>query len=410
MLLVVLLLAVGIGLFAYGAVSSVSLSQQQDVKIRLAFVQVRDALIGWSVARTTTVPLPNARPGELPCPDMNNDGFEDGMCVAGAVGRVPWKTLGIPEPKDDAGETLWYAIGGPFRIWSLNGTVINSDTKGDLTVYQDSTATTITTEAVALIFAPGAPFGTQNRDPSTTALCPTTGTTIALNLCAANYLDATGGANNATTAGPYVSAQRSDTFNDRLLVITTAELMPMVEQRVARELRTALIAYRDNSGCGCYPWSYTSSCRCYPWADISDGTSNTGLNRGRVPTAALPEAWGSGTIPYLPGRDTGTAGWFVNNDWRKVIYYAIGKNFLEADAGNVKGGACTSCIDADLTFDGASGNQVVLIMPGPAGVSGAHATWPTDYFEDGENNDASNDWYVSPSSTAYARDRTYTIP
>ena len=87
---------------------------------------------------------------------MDNNGFEDGSCMAGAIGRVPWKTLGIPEPKDEAGETLWYAIAGPFRIWSMTSTVINSDTKGDITVYRDSTATVVSAEAVAVIFAPWA--------------------------------------------------------------------------------------------------------------------------------------------------------------------------------------------------------------------------------------------------------------
>jgi hypothetical protein len=419
MLLVVLLLAVGIGLFAYGAVSSVSLSQQQDVKIRLAFVQVRDALIGWSVARTTTGPLPNARPGELPCPDMDNDGSEDGNCAAGAIGRVPWKTLGIPEPKDDAGETLWYAVGGPFRIWSLNGTVINSDTKGDLTVYQDSTATTITTEAVAVIFAPGVAFGTQDRNPSTTALCPTTGTTIARNLCAANYLDATGGANNATTAGPYVTAQRSDTFNDRLLVVTTYDLIPLVEQRVARELRTVLQTYKANTGC-CTNIGGTTG--CYPWADLSNGQSDAppyqlfgvGLNRGRVPAlGAAPYDWGTnpcGTaVPTLPA-------WFVNNDWRLVIYYSAGKNFLDAVTTT-----CSSCVDTTLSVDGVAGKEVVILTPGPANVS-RPAPVPTNdwtywqyYFEDAQNSDfttdtTGNDLYFTPSSTAYTRDRIFTIP
>ena len=407
MLLVVMLFGMATALLVYGMVDTSTIGLRRDKDTAAAFADVKRALIGWSVRRTSSNALTDARPGELPCPDMNNDGLEDGSCVAGAIGRVPWKTLGIPEPKDGAGETLWYAIAGPFRIWGMNFTVINSDTRGNITVYQDSTASAITSEAIAVIFSPGAAFGTQNRDPVATALCPTTATTIARNLCAANYLETAAGVNNATTNGPFISAPGSDTFNDKVMAITTADLMPVVEQRVARESRAALQAYRANSGCG-----------CYPWADISDGVSQTDLNRGRIPTTALPEDWGTGTIPYLPGRDTATNGWFVNNDWRLVIYYAVGRNFLEAG-----GGACTSCIDPTLTFNGASGKEIVLIMPGPAGVplvtspcgapplgTNAHTSWPYDYFEDCENNDHGNDWYVSPPSTTYARDRTYTIP
>jgi hypothetical protein len=394
MLIVVTLFGMATALLVYAMSDTTSLTLRRNRDIAATMAEVKRALIGWSVRRTSSNALVDARPGELPCPDMNNDGLEDGSCVAGAIGRVPWKTLGIPEPKDDAGETLWYSIAGPFRIWSMNGTVINSDTRGNLIVYRDSTAATVSTEAVAVIFAPGVALGSQNRDTAATALCPPTGTTIARNLCAANYLETTAGVNNSTTNGPFISAPASSTFNDKVMAITTADLMPLVEQRVAREVRSALQAYRANSSCG-----------CYPWADISDGVSQDDLNRGRIPTTALPENWGSGSIPYLPGRDTSTNGWFVNNDWRLVIYYAVGRIYLESG-----GGACTSCVDSTLTFNGVSGKQAAIIMPGPAGVSGAHVNWPYDYFEDGENNDDGNDWYVSPSSTAYARDRIYTIP
>ncbi|MGH8633969.1 MAG: hypothetical protein ACRET7_07535 [Burkholderiales bacterium] len=419
MLLVVLLLAVGIGLFAYGALDSVALSQQQDAKIRLAFVQVRDALIGWSVARTTTGPLPNARPGELPCPDMDNDGFEDGSCVAGAIGRVPWKTLGIPEPKDEAGETLWYTIAGPFRIWSMNGTVINSDTKGDITVYLDSTATTMTTEAVAVIFAPGGAFGAQNRgctvgvNCNATGQCTTSPASLTPKCNPTNYLETTGGANNATTNGPFIQAQRSDTFNDRLLVITTSDLIPPVEQRVARELRPILQDYKANTACVCTTPLGTTG--CYPWADLSNGYSDSdpynageGRNRGRIPAfGAGPYDWGSnpcGTaLRTLPS-------WFVTNDWRLVVYYTAGQNFLGP-------AACTTCVDSTLTVDGVSNKQVVILMPGPllgasprAPVALDDLTYWSWYFKDAENQDNGNDWFVTPTSTAFTRDRIYTIP
>src|SRR6185436_18126831 len=127
-----------------------------------------------SASRTPTGPSPNIRPGELPCPDTDNTGTDAGACVAGAIGRVPWRSLGIPEPKDGAGETLWYAIAGPFRNYSMNTAPITSDTLGNLTVYLGSSASTITSRAVAVIFAPGVSLGTQNRD-TTTVLCTTTG-------------------------------------------------------------------------------------------------------------------------------------------------------------------------------------------------------------------------------------------
>jgi hypothetical protein len=400
-------------LLVYAMTDTTSLALRRDRDTVATMAEVKRALIGWSAQRTTSGTLPNARPGELPCPDMDNDGLEDGSCVAGAIGRVPWKTLGIPEPKDNAGETFWYVIAGPFRIWSMNGTVINSDTKGNITVYQDSTAATITTQAVAVIFAPGAALGSQNRSSATTALCSTTGTTIARNLCASNYLETASGVNNATTNGPFISAQTSATFNDKVMVITTLDLIPPVEQRVARELRQILMDYKSRTACACTNLGGTSG--CYPWADLSNGYSDSdpynageGRNRGRIPAyGAGPYDWGSnpcGTaLPAMPS-------WFVNNDWRLVVYYAAGRNYLGPDS-------CTTCVSSTLTVDGSSGKQVVILMSGPNLGASPRSPVPTDdltywsyYFEDAENEDNGNDVFVTPTSTAYARDRIYTIP
>jgi hypothetical protein len=415
MLSVLMLFGMLTALFVYGMVDTSSLSLQRDKDVVARFADVKRALIGWSVQRTPSVPLPNARPGELPCPDMNNDGLEDGTCVAGAIGRVPWKTLGIPEPKDDAGGTLWYAIAGPFRIWAVNNDPIHSDTRGSLTVYQDSTASAITTEAIAVLFAAGAAQGAQNRDPVATALCPTTGTTIAKNLCAANYLETTAGVNNATTNGPFIAALSSGTFNDKVMAITTSDLMPVVERRVAREVRTILQSYKTATAA----LGYNGGAGVYPWVDCSNGGSDYGDNRGRFPSiTASPVDWGSSGAPTLPN-------WLVNQgatlyNWGWVIHYAVGRNFLEDPVG------CTMCEvgQTSLSVNGVWGTQAVIIMTGPAGTGPGGGARPLDglgsgicpqsqwaaYLDDGANNDLSDDRYVTPASTAYPRDRLYTIP
>ena len=325
-----MIFGIAFSVFVYNMVDPTHASARREARTAAAMRDVRDALIGWSVQRTSSGALPNARPGELPCPDMNNDGYEDGSCAAGALGRVPWKTLGIPEPRDEAGETLWYAIAGPFRIWNMSSTAINSDTKGNLTVYQDSTATPVTTEAVAVVFAPEGALGTQNRG-TTAALCSTTSTTIARNLCAANYLETAASVNNAVTGGPFISAQSSSSFNDKVLVLTTADLMPMVERRVGLEVKKLLQDYKTNTACACTNLGGGSG--CYPYADLSNGYSDAdpynpgeGRNRGRVPAlGAAPYDWGASPcaspVPNIPA-------WFVNNDWRLVVYYSAGSNFL----------------------------------------------------------------------------------
>jgi hypothetical protein len=324
--------------------------------------------------------------------------------------------LGLRDLRDDAGERLWYALSDLFSDNTATGP-INSDTQGNRTVHDQSTAVTVTAAAVAVIFAPGTTLAGQTRD-GTAALCPTTSTTIARNLCAANYLDATGGADNAQAggAGPFINAQSSGTFNDRLFVITTAELMPPVEQRVARELRTILQNYKSNTAC-CTNFGLTSG--CYPWADLSNGESDahppspgSERNRGRIPiNIAAPYNWGTnpcgtGALPNMPT-------WFVNNNWHAVVYYSVGRNFLGSP---VTGDPCTTCVSSTLTVDGGS-KEVVILMPGPllgapprAPVSMGDATYWQYYLEDPANHDFSDDVYITPTSTAYARDRITTIP
>lgn len=416
-LLLLALLGALATVFAFGMVAGSASSVRREQNTVAAFAQVKQALIGWSVSRDPAVAgqPATARPGELPCPDTNPlDGYEDGSCAAGAIGRVPWKTLGIPEPKDEAGETLWYAIAGSFRIWNMSPVPINSDTRGNLVVYWNSTATPLTTEAVAVIFAPGPALAGQLRDASA-APCPTTGTTIARNLCAANYLEGTGGANNAAIGGPFVAALTSASFNDRLLAITAADLVPAVEQRVAQELRRILQAYKAGNACACI--NLGGKPGCYPWADLSDGRSDAApytpgseRNRGRIPVfGAAPYDWGAspcGTpLPTLPA-------WFANNEWRRVVYYSAARDVLGPNTQ-----PCATCVDPSLSVNGIPGTEALILTPGPIAGPPPRAPVPLDdpnywkfYFEDAANSDFADDLYVVPGTSAHARNRIFTIP
>lgn len=410
---ILVILVIGFGAAFYAFVGPTGSAIERDKITTAALAQAKEALIGWSAARTpsTSALIPpglNARPGELPCPDTDNSGTDAGACVAGAIGRVPWKSLGIPEPKDSTGETLWYAIAGPFRNSNMSSAPITSDTLGNLTVYLDSSATTLTSQGVAVIFAPGASLGAQDRsctvgvNCTATRQCTTSPASLTPICNPTNYLEATGGGNNAQTGGPYIQAQSSGTFNDRLLAITNADLMPVVEQRVAREMRSLLEAYRVAT-------------LVYPWADISSGSSDLGYNRGRFPcNVALPFIWGNVTpsTPTLPLWLTNGCG---SNGWASVIYYAAAKNRLAV--------GCTTCdatppcpIDLSLSVNGVCGTSLVLLTPG-AYTGNPARIWPniggsaiTGYFEDAENSDNNNDRYVTPSASVYNRDRIFTIP
>ncbi len=396
LMLLLLLLGVGAGAALFSFFGSAKLTLENDQKTADALARAKEALIGYALRGSDGATNPQ-RPGEFPCPDTNNDGFDDGTCVAGRLGRIPWKTLGIPEPKDSAGETLWYAVAGPFRVSNVNSSPINSDTRGNITVFAADGTTQLTPQAVAVIFAPGQALGAQNRDAATTALCATTNTTIAQNRCAANYLDASVGRDNATTNGPFIVGRLRDpgnpNYNDRVLYITTPEFMPAVEMRVAKELKTRLDGYRVNS-----------LCQCYPWADSfasADGTSNDGVNRGRFPLTALPENWSPPVPPPPPGSIPALPSWFGANNWHNVIYYSVTRQ--ETAGGGV---LCTTCSATTLSVDGTAGVSALLFTPGtpPTGIN-RPSNDLADYLRDAQNYDGANDLYVTPNPNPKALDR-----
>jgi len=367
-----LLMLLGVSSF-FVFLSPSSARLRQEERTTGILMAAKEALIGYAAASAT-------RPGQLPCPDMNNDGFAEAAdtglngCPSGNVGRLPWRTLGLEDMREGAGERLWYAVAPDFARNST-GCCFDVDTKGTLTVYQDSTANVMTSQAVAVIFAPGATLPAQLRDGAN-ANNP------------ANYLDTTAGVSNAAISS-FISAASWDTlppspppspFNDRLVIIDTAQLWTVVEKRIAREMLALLKRYRDTSACNCYPWA----------ANDFDDDSVTGRESGMVPIEnALPETWSSLgiTVPsYMIG----------SNEWGKRFFYTVAANQTEYHTAGT------------LTADGVANKDLVVITPGPAGAS-RPSTNLSDYIEDAENRDHGV-IFVTPLSTEYARDRIYICP
>lgn len=223
-----------------------------------AMSRAKEALIHWAIAQTYSGNINQGRPGELPCPDRNAPGTPDAgtsglgglntcQTAAQRIARLPWRALGMTAPQDGAGETLWYMVTAPFQDSETGaGSAINSNTTGSLQAFTDKGLTPLTTtgnRAVAIVFAPGAPLGGQNRNTAAQQTNP------------ANYLDniappnAAGAFNNASNNpanpklnGPIADASGNIVFNDRLIVITQSEIMSRVRQRAAREYLVALNA------------------------------------------------------------------------------------------------------------------------------------------------------------------------
>lgn len=189
--------------------------------------RAKRALIGAIATNTASGAEPN--PGRLPCPEALADagtaneglpanataGNPFGTCGPVAVGRLPWKALGIEKLVDSSSEPLWYAVAAGW-VPAGAGTllVINSETPalGGLTLSG--------TDAVAILFAPGAALPGQARAPVNGAVAPQV----------AAYLD---GENAAPLDATFASGAAGATFNDRAMALTRAELLPHVEAAVA---------------------------------------------------------------------------------------------------------------------------------------------------------------------------------
>lgn len=373
----VVMLALATTLLVYGSTTALSRAVHGEQRTRATLEEARQALIGRAVSDAS-------RPGSLPCPDGDGDGSADlftGSSCPTYLGRLPWRTLGIGDLRDEHGERLWYALSPNFRDHPL-APDINSDTRGTLAVYSGADGTPLVSDAVAVILAAGTAVPGQMRDDHVET-CSTSGRTVPRKLCATNYLDASGSRTNASTSGPFVIGAPAETFNDKLAFVSTAAFMPLLERRIALEVRNALLEYRR-----------TSACRCFPWADTTgDGASDTGKSRGRLPVKnALPHIWPAGVLPS----------YVLANDWARVIHYVVGRDALE-DAGR----ACATCSESTLSIDGASGTDVVILTPGFA--TGAKArTTLSDYLADPENHNA-DDRFVTPASPHVERGNIYGI-
>jgi len=217
-------------------------SKQTQESLRLA----KQALIGYALTYPEEV-NPDAGPGYLPCPDRDNNGLVGtgtpggGSCSSGGnttIGRFPYKRLETPDLRDASGARLWYVLSDNYRN-NPRREPLNSETAGQLTVDGKG-------DIVAVIIAPGAPIGNQNRNPADTNIL----TEIT------NYLELAN-----TSIAPmdfnFISVDPDPTnftdFNDRLITITRKELMEKIEKRILGEVKTVLSGYKTAPQVA-YPW------------------------------------------------------------------------------------------------------------------------------------------------------------
>ncbi len=231
----------------------------------------------------------------------SNEGVAAGNCTLPAIGRFPWRTFGTDKLVDAAGEPLWYVVS---PAWALSNsttpaltTYINSNSTGQLLVNARSVSTLTQTaglatavstahgfstgdivkisgatpagynvaasvtvvnantftfavdsalsssatgtimagdSVVALIIAPG-----QAMTVATSANC--TARTQARSvpapaINALDYLECYDAAN-----GVFSNTRSSSTFNDQVLTITAADVMPAIEAAIANRIEREIV-------------------------------------------------------------------------------------------------------------------------------------------------------------------------
>ena len=224
------------------ASSNVDISRRQNSSNALA--EAKQALLGYAAAQAAT----DTYPGRLPCPeaasnygDPVNEGIASGFCTLPAVGRLPWRTLGLSKLTDGYGEPLWYVVSPGFALPSSMASVsINSNTAAEITLDGAAAA------AVALIIAPGAPMNVQSATDCTARVQSRAASPPDLR----DYLECENASTEAAP-GPYrfatnapfvvVNGKSVPNFNDQVTAITHAELWNAVEAVVAKRIETQIV-------------------------------------------------------------------------------------------------------------------------------------------------------------------------
>lgn len=205
-------------------------TEQREAKTRVALQQAKEALIGYAAAHKT-------HPGNLSCPEQLSisspiEGQANTNCTGSTniLGRLPWRSLKLDRLTDGFGEPLWYAVSSGFGSSSN----ITNNSIGNIAIDGAANA------AVAVIIAPGPALSGQTRQQPSPTTPPQP----------SDYLDLS---NASPVINAFVSTGTAATFNDRIIVITKADLFKAVNKRILAEISGSLTAngvlqyYHDNS-------------------------------------------------------------------------------------------------------------------------------------------------------------------
>ena len=382
LLIVIVLLSLLIGFVVIGFAGDLARQNRKNQQTTDALAMAKEALIGYASGvdlnpSPSCTGAPNCvRPGDLPCPDTDNDGVAEGSCgnasgttgQAARLGRLPWKTLGLHDLRDGDSERLWYAVSNNFKnnvrsscllpgqagyVPGAEAACLNSDARGSITV-RDNAGVIVNngtnpdpftpSGAIAVIVSPGSVLQRQGSVAMQDRSAAGVDDPI-------NYLDVGNGEDNAAfsdggvdgfIAGAIYDTGGALIVNDRLLSITYADLIPVLERRVAREVQNCLTGYAAASY-GRYPWAARiddsatgdySSKQTYRFGRLPEQFGDTLLGLvpaagplagvvslvcGLTPFICMSNGWPSPTA--TPACNIALGSWWSN--WKEQVYYGV---------------------------------------------------------------------------------------
>ena len=392
--------------------NSLNSSTQQLARAKItadALAQAKEALIGYAASIVLTG---SNRPGDLPCPDLNNDGAAESACgnATGTtgqtqrIGRLPWKTLGLPDLRDGSGERLWYAVSNNFKK-NTRTALLNSDTVGTITVRASDGSLlndgSNSSGAVAIIIAPGNIL--QRTDKTSTQNRSSTGENNP-----ENYLETANGEDNATFTdssidgfiqGSIKDANDHVILNDQILVLSHDNIMQSIQKRVAGEVKNCLNSYAS-AGNGRYPWAV-------PITDLTNYLDQSNTLFGRIPddmnrtktdsTLIMSNQWAGSCQTHIAF--TPSAWWL---QWRELVFYSLSDKFKPNSA--VAPNFSTTCaiVGNCLTINNISNPSRYLII-----VAGKKLGTPDQTLRDINKTNAS--YYLEGGNESADQSGVYTF-
>ena len=443
------LLTVIVLIFSALSLKQLNRSELKKLKLdksRLVLAEAKQALIAFSSGdfAATSCGLNCPRPGDLPCPDLNNDGEAETSCntQASRLGRLPWKTLGLNDLKDGDGESLWYAVSERYKN-NTRVIPLNTDTVGSISLR--NTAGQLINDAsgvnglVALLIAPHAPL---KRNDGTQQI-----RSQANELTAAHYLDIAFGEDNATfsenTTDGFITGEivqdNQLIVNDIILPLTTNQIHTAMQKRVLSEVMQAALQFfcdnqMDVTNRQCLANNDTFlpapaamsnlNCLSNNTLGLNDCVADDTQNVGRIPTA-MPDSndpsvniaiWET-VNPQSILRGAQANNWFQQNGWRELILYAPAPACTDSTTNGCTPTEQFLSLQNSLTPDIAPSdlNKQLVIISASRAINTQNRTTAADKsvlsnYVEGENQTPSNFTYQRGSQTVNENDLATSIP